>query len=87
MLKSHTSSKEEEISYLRKFAQNNNEGCELLEDTAEYHACWSFCKLSILPSPPQPPDWSLDLLNKNSSTASAEELYYSFYHNEELENN
>ena len=38
MLTSHTSSEEEKVSYLRKFAQNirdNNEGRELLEYTAE----------------------------------------------------
>ena len=38
MLTSYTSSEEEEISYLHKFAQNirdNNEGCELLEGTAD----------------------------------------------------
>ena len=33
-----------------------------------------------------PPDWSLHPLWRNSSTASAEEFYYSFYYNEELEN-
>ena len=36
MLTSHTSSEEEKIPYLRKFAQNirnNNEGPQLLEDT------------------------------------------------------
>ena len=38
MLTSHTSSEEEKISYLRKFAQNirnNNRGPQLLEDTAD----------------------------------------------------
>ena len=38
MLTSHTSSEEEDIPCLRKFAQNignNNEGSELLEDTAD----------------------------------------------------
>ena len=38
MLTSHTSSKEEMILYLRKFAhqiRNNNEGPQLLEDTAD----------------------------------------------------
>ena len=38
MLTSHTSSEEEKILYLRKFAQNirnNNEGPQLLEDTAD----------------------------------------------------
>ena len=41
MLTSHTSSEEEKILYLRKFAQNirnNNEGPQLFEDTADYHA-------------------------------------------------
>ena len=38
MLKSRTSSEEEKILFLRKFAQNirnNNEGPQLLEDTAD----------------------------------------------------
>ena len=38
MLTSHTSSEEENIPYLRKFAiniRNNNEGPQLLEDTAD----------------------------------------------------
>ena len=38
MLASHTSSEEEKILYLQKFAQNirnNNEGPQLLEDTAD----------------------------------------------------
>ena len=41
MLTSHTSSEEEKILYLRKFAQNirnNNEGPQLLGDTADQHA-------------------------------------------------
>ena len=41
MLALHTSSKEEKILYLRKFAQNvrnNNEGPQLLEHTADKHA-------------------------------------------------
>ena len=38
MLTSHTSSEEEKILYFRKFAhhiRNNNEGPQLLEDTAD----------------------------------------------------
>ena len=38
MLTSHTSSEEEKISYLRKFAQNirnNNRDPQLFEDTAD----------------------------------------------------
>ena len=38
MLTSHTSSEEENILYLQEFAQNirnNNEGPQLLEDTAD----------------------------------------------------
>ena len=38
MLTSHSSSEDEKILYLRKFAQiirNNNEGPQLLEDTAD----------------------------------------------------
>ena len=37
----HTSSEEEKILYLRKFAQNirnNNEGPQLLEDSADWQA-------------------------------------------------
>ena len=40
----------------------------------------------ILSFPPPLPDWSLHPLWRNSSTASAEEFYYSFYYNEGLEN-
>ena len=37
-------------------------------------------------SPPQPPRLVPRSRLKNSFTANAEEIYYSFYHNEELEN-
>ena len=43
MLTLHTSSEEEKILYLRKFAQNsrnNNEGPQLLEDSADWQACY-----------------------------------------------
>ena len=40
----------------------------------------------ILPFPPHPRNWSLNPLEENSSTASAEEFYNSFYYNEGLEN-
>ena len=75
MLTLHTSSEEEKILYLRKFAQNirnNNEGPQLLEDRADWQAFYG--KLwkrrpqvpnlanSSLPFPP--PDWSPNLLEE-----------------------
>ena len=92
MLTSHTSFSEEKTLYLRELARhtrNNNEGLQLLEDTADQHAfhrkLWEFQTSPILPFPSHPPDWSLNPPRRNSSTASAEKFYYSFYYNEGLE--
>ena len=63
MLTSHTSSEEEKILYLRKFAQNirnDNEGPQLLEDCE--NVVPRFKISPILPFPPHPPDWSLNPL-------------------------
>ena len=54
MLKSHTSSKEEEISYLRKFAQNNNKGCELLEEPLNTMRVDRFASCQFFPPLPNP---------------------------------
>ena len=81
MLTSYTSSEKENIPYIRKFVKNiknNDGGAKLFKDTADYHACWSPCKL--WENRPQVPDlvWSLNPL---------ERFYYSFIqHNEGLEN-
>ena len=83
MLTSHTSSEEEKIPYLQKFAQTtgkNNECPQLLENTADQHACYH--KLwerrpqvpdLINSSPPSPPPGQVSQFPwKNSSTVSAE---------------
>ena len=65
MLTSHTSSEEEKILYLRKFAQNirnDNEGPQLLEDCE--NVVPRFQISPILPFPPHPPDWSLNPLEE-----------------------
>ena len=69
MLTLHTSSEEEKILYLPKFAQNirnNNEGPQLLEDSADWQAFMASCEnvvprfqtSPILPFPSHLPDWS-----------------------------
>ena len=97
MLTSHTSSEEEKIPYLQKFAQTtgkNNECPQLLENTADQHACYH--KLwerrpqvpdLINSSPPSPPP-------RTGLSISLEELFHSqcwivllqFYYNEGIEN-
>ena len=65
MLTWHTSSEEEKILYLRKFAQNirnDNEGPQLLEDCE--NVVPRFQISPILPFPPHPPDWSLNPLEE-----------------------
>ena len=97
MLTSHTSSEEEKIPYLQKFAQTtrkNNECPQLLENTADQHACYH--KLwerrpqvpdLINSSPPSPPP-------RTGLSISLEELFHSqcwivllqFYYKEGIEN-
>ena len=72
MLTSYTSSEEEKISHLRKFAQNirNNMvvGCLKIPLTSMHDDRFGSCEnavpwfqtSSILPSPPNPPNWFLD---------------------------
>ena len=84
MLTSHSSSEDEKILYLRKFAQiirNNNEGPQLT--SMRFIASPDLANSSLPCSPPGLVSWSPW---RNSSTASAEEFYYSFYYNEGLEN-
>ena len=87
--------KKEKILYLRKFASGTTTkvlSCLKIPLTSMRFiaSCENvvprFQTSPILSFPPPPPDWSLHPLWRNSSTASAEEFYYSFYYNEELEN-
>ena len=79
MLTSYTSSEEDKIPYIRKFAQNiriNNEGpdsCLKILLTSMHVDCFASCEdviprfqtLSILPSPsPRPLHWSLNPLEE-----------------------
>ena len=66
MLTLHTSSEEEKILYLPKFAQNirnNNEGPQLLEDSADWQAFYGKLwkrrpQVPNLANSSHPPDWS-----------------------------
>ena len=76
MLSSHTSSEEDNITNLRIFAQNtrnNDEGPKLLEDIADWHACFENIVSTF-----QAPSGLLSLW-KSSSIGCANEFYDSFY--------
>ena len=86
---SYNSSEEENIPYLRKFAQNTRnhaEGPKLFEDTADEHAVDHFASSeNIVPRfqassvlSPLPPGLVPKSPWIKSSTASAEEFYYNF---------
>ena len=91
MLTSCTSSEEESIPYFRKFAQNirnNNIGPHLTSMGVDrFASCENIVpQVSGLVNSSPPPRLVPKSPWRNSSTATAEEFYYSSYENEGLEN-
>ena len=91
MLTSCTSSEEESIPYFRKFVQNirnNNIGPQLTSMGVDrFASCENIVpQVSGLVNSSPPPRLVPKSPWRNSSTATAEEFYYSSYENEGLEN-